>query len=188
MTPDANENRSMRLLFHLPRTGGTLLSRCLASLPGVCLLSEINPRGVSRFNPLRQAARWYGLLQPAEVTSLQDGNFQTLRQAIALIDARATARELTLVIRDWSHLDWIGFPFVDDPLLDFGWDRALTPSLAAVDGPQADIATATAPAEAVTVAPISVGEGRAAVHRCATVRHPLDQYLSLKELAVLSDA
>jgi len=61
----------MPLLHHLARTGGTLLCRCLASMDSVYLLSEINPQGVAHFNPLRQAADWYGLVAPEEIFDFQ---------------------------------------------------------------------------------------------------------------------
>lgn len=168
-----------RFLFHLARTGGTLISRCLASMNGVCLLSEINPFGVSRFNPLRQAAEWHGLVHPSEITELQDGDFEAVGRAMSLISARAQDRGLALVIRDWSHLDWIGFPFVEKPLLAFCWERmhhfiAAPASLIGLEGGHTPVA----------VPELVVNTADA---RCATVRHPVDHYLSLRELTVLSD-
>jgi|GEM_PF-1353692 len=176
---EAGDEQPCRFLFHLARTGGTLISRCLASMNGVCLLSEINPFGVSRFNPLRQAAEWHGLVNPSEITELQDGDFEAVGRAMSLISARAQDRGLTLVIRDWSHLDWIGFPFVEKPLLAFCWER-MSHFIAAhtgLAGPGGTIAPIALPVPAI----------RTADARCATVRHPLDHYLSLKELTVLSD-
>jgi len=82
-------------------------------MDGMCLLSEISPLGASHFNPLRQAADWYGLVQADEVRELPDE--QAFRDAIIQISHRATERGLTLLIRDWSHLDWVGFPFVQTP-------------------------------------------------------------------------
>jgi len=73
----------MPILHHLARTGGTLISRCLGSMDGVCLLSEISHLGTSHVNPLQQAADWYGLVQVDEVRELPDE--QALPSAILLI-------------------------------------------------------------------------------------------------------
>ncbi len=42
----------VRLVHHLARSGGTLISRCLGCMSGVLLLSEIHPLGTRHFNPL----------------------------------------------------------------------------------------------------------------------------------------
>jgi len=152
----------MPLLHHLARTGGTLISRCLASMQGVCLLSEISPLGTSHFNPLRQAADWYGLVQTDEIRELPDE--QAFRDALLLISSRAAVRGLTLVVRDWSHLDWIGFPFVEPPPMQCSWQG--------IDHSNGD-------ASPLVNSLDWLGP------RCATVRHPVDQYLSTKSLGTL---
>ncbi len=139
-------------------------------MQGVCLLSEISPLGTAHFNPLRQAADWYSLIETDEVFDLSDR--QAFVDAIGLIQRRATERGLRLVIRDWSHLDWIGFPFVDSPPSNFSWD--------AIDD------------QAIEPNAQNAGEvglrSRWLGSRCATVRHPVDQYLSMKRLGALKEA
>jgi hypothetical protein len=89
----------MALLHHLARTGGTLISRCLASMQGICLLSEINPLGTAHFNPLKQAARWYGLIAEHEMDGLELDSEEQFRAAMELIHTRAQEQGLTLVVR-----------------------------------------------------------------------------------------
>ncbi|EMI40333.1 hypothetical protein [Rhodopirellula sp. SWK7] len=112
----------MPLLHHLARTGGTLISRCLASMEDVCLLSEIHPEGAEHFNPLRQAADWYGFVSDEEARSFDPNDSESVRSAVHLIHQRAHQNSRSLIVRDWSHLDWIGFPFVASPPMRFTWD------------------------------------------------------------------
>jgi len=106
----------VRLLLHLARTGGTVMSKCLAVMPNVALLSEIHPMGLRSFNPLRQAAEWYGLLMPADINDLKLKGRMAFDDAIDLIRKRCEQRGLRLVIREWNHLDYHGPPYVSTPL------------------------------------------------------------------------
>jgi Sulfotransferase family len=59
----------LRLIHTLGGCGGTLLSRCLGVLPKVALLSEINPASVKlfpTFDPLYQDRNWLHLLTEAD--------------------------------------------------------------------------------------------------------------------------
>ena len=62
---------TLRLLHHMARSGGTLISKCLGCMSGVLLLSEIHPLGTNHFNPLVQAQRWYGLLSSQDLIELK---------------------------------------------------------------------------------------------------------------------
>ena len=121
------ERPTIRLLHHLARSGGTIISKCLAVMPGVALLSEINPCGVQIYNPLDQADRWFSLFDGADRARLAAGERFNFPDAITLIEARARARSRILVIRDWSHLDFMAAPFVQDP----GYRLTLAEELAA---------------------------------------------------------
>ncbi len=81
----------------------------------VMLLSEIHPRGVHQFNPLEQAAQWYGLAQVDEIPLLNRSAPEQFVAAIELIRARAEERGATLVIRDWTHLDFTAVPYLPTP-------------------------------------------------------------------------
>jgi hypothetical protein len=148
----------LRLLHHLARSGGTLISRCLASMRGVALLSEIHPAGAALhfplYDPLDQARRWYGLVDEAEAARLGRTRPERFAATIALIEERCRAHGLSLVIRDWSHLDFIGAPF-----------RRET-------GMRLETAAVLAP--------------RFVLRSFATVRHPIPQWLSLRR--ILGDA
>lgn len=150
----APERRQVRLLLHLARTGGTLISRCLASMQGVALLSEVHPAGAAihfpQYDPLDQARRWYGLVDEAECARLGRTLPERFAANIGLIEERSRARGLALVIRDWTHLDFVGAPF----------RRETTGRLETLDAlaPHFDV-------------------------RCfATVRHPIPQWLSLRRI------
>jgi hypothetical protein len=145
---------TVRVLLHLARTGGTLISRCLASMNGVAVLSEIHPAGSAIhypfYDPLEQAMRWYDLIEPAERERLGRTTPERFAAAIALIRERAEARGLALVIRDWTQLDYLGTPFRRE----------------------------TAP-RSETIAAL---EGRFAIRAFASVRHPIGQWLSLRRV------
>ena len=143
----------LRLVHHMARSGGTLFSRCLGCMSGVLLLSEIHPLGTAQFNPLVQAQRWYGLLSSQDLAELRARGRIAFVDAIDLIHRRADEAGQRLVIRDWSHLDFTGVPFVANPAY-----RLLT-------------------AEALA--------SRFELRQVCTVRHPLDQWLSLRQLAVV---
>jgi len=83
-------------------------------MDGIILLSEINPQGLPTFNPLQQAHKWYDLLTPEDIRFL-GVNQLAFPAAIELIARRAEERNSVLVIRDWSHLDFIGVPYVPNP-------------------------------------------------------------------------
>jgi hypothetical protein len=143
----------LRLVHHMARSGGTLISRCLGCMSGVLLLSEIHPLGTAQFNPLVQAQRWYGLLSSQDLVELRARGRIAFGDAIELIHRRAADSGQRLVVRDWSHLDFTGVPFVAKPAY-----RLLT-------------------ADAL--------KGRFDLRQVCTVRHPLDQWLSLRQLAVI---
>ena len=144
----------IRLLHHLARSGGTLISRCLASMRGVALLSEIHPAGAAvhypLYDPLDQARRWYALFDEAEATKLGRTRPERFAAVIGLIEERCRAQGLALVIREWSHLDFVGVPYRRETGGTLETVAALAPHFA--------------------------------LRRFATVRHPVAQWLSLKRL------
>ena len=100
----------IRILHHMARTGGTVICRCLASMNNLVLLSEIHPDGMKVFNPLRQAHAWYGLLGADDLGRARRGEIGFV-EAIRLIARRAREEGRILLLRDWSHLDYIGIPY-----------------------------------------------------------------------------
>jgi hypothetical protein len=137
----------------MARSGGTIICRCLASMEGIVLLSEIHPLGARMFNPLDQADRWYGLLTPDDIKLASSGRL-SFPDAIEIVERRCTEQGKLLVIRDWSHLDYTGIPFVKPsyrPLL------------------------------------VEALHSRFRLLNFSSVRHPLDQWLSLSRLAIIRE-
>jgi hypothetical protein len=103
---------SVALWLNLARSGGTLLSRCLGCMRGVVLLSEVHPLGVRIIDPAVQAARWHGLLSRAELPRWEAGRGR-YDELVTQLEERAARRGKSLVLRDWSHLDFVGVPFAE---------------------------------------------------------------------------
>lgn len=100
----------LRTLHHLACSGGTLISRCLAALPDVVLLSELNPsnRFGPAFNPSHPLAVYGRLGEPlpqAVVRAEFEGQIQQ-------VQALCAARGADLVLRDHSHSDFCLGPAV----------------------------------------------------------------------------
>ena len=92
------------------RSGGTVLNRCLGSLPNVIMLSEVNPLGVGSnkdgisLTVQEQAKHWYGI----EMTS---DNFA---EGVVELERISESTGKHLVIRDWSFVN-----FVPNPINNF---------------------------------------------------------------------
>lgn len=104
----------VRILHNMARSGGTIISRCLGSMDGVVLLSEIHPFGSQVHNPLQQANEWFHLFSSADLRAFQAVNF-TFLEAVEEVRQRVEASGRKLVIRDWSHIDFTGVPFTENP-------------------------------------------------------------------------
>jgi protein O-GlcNAc transferase len=109
------EKQKLRMIHNMARSGSTLICKCLGCMEGVVLLSELHPRVWNTFNPLKQAEEWFGLLTLNEVVELQKQGAVYYTNAIALIEQRCRMRGVTLVLRDWAHLDYTGVPYVTTP-------------------------------------------------------------------------
>ena len=142
----------IRVIHHMARSGGTVISKCLGSMEGVALFSEIPPAAVRRFDPLRQAHEWYGLLTPGDLARIRKHGVD-FGAAMALIVRRCAERGKIPVVRDWTHIDFTGVPFVATPCYRLRLAEALTE--------------------------------RFSVLKTASVRHPIDQWLSLRRLVIV---
>jgi predicted O-linked N-acetylglucosamine transferase (SPINDLY family) len=145
-----NTKPTIRILHHMARSGGTVISKCLGCMEDVILLSEIHPLGLRWFNPLYQAQAWFHLFTPQQIEMIQRNGGNSFENAIPLIYEKCLQHGKTLVIRDWSHLDFVGIPFLEKPSY-----KPLTPK---VLSNEFDIVST------------------------ATVRHPIDEWLSLRSL------
>src|SRR5450432_2552455 len=92
-------DRGLRIIHTLGGCGGTLLSRCIGVLPGVALLSEVNPASVKlfpSFDPIYQDTTWLQLLtkEDAERCSRMDlREIESFRDLIQVFYDRATASD-----------------------------------------------------------------------------------------------
>ncbi|MBV6634184.1 MAG: FkbM family methyltransferase [Alphaproteobacteria bacterium] len=115
--------RTVRVVHALARSGATIMSRCLAAMPQTCLFSEIHPLGPSmtakldakspeRFNIAHQAREWFDITLPENQEALEAGdNDEAL--TIAVLD-QVFDRERRPVVRDWAHLDFLGWQFTSN--------------------------------------------------------------------------
>lgn len=116
----------IRTIHHLACTGGTVISKCMAAMPHVALISEVNPfnRFGSTFeptNPLLLLEQSYRKLSAEEI----EENFRLeIRQVVKICEKDG----MDLVIRDHSHTDFCmgEKPSEVTPILDFlGSDYSL---------------------------------------------------------------
>jgi len=118
------EKPKLRLLHNLPRCGGTLISKCLATMDNNLLLSEIHPKGMEMFNPLQQAHEWFNLLTTRDLNELATTKPISFVDAIERIHQRSQENNSNLIIRDWAHLDFFGVPWTNN--LSYRLDLAET--------------------------------------------------------------
>jgi hypothetical protein len=91
------------VIYSFARSGGTLLNRCIGSIPGNIVLSEVNPCGdVMAIEA--QAHQWFGLIDEAEAAELAE---KTYIDKITFLAHRAKEKSLNLIIRDWSAVNYI---------------------------------------------------------------------------------
>lgn len=108
----------IRTIHHQACTGGTLISKCIAALPNLYLLSEINPvaNGRVRFSPTELVSQFMGQYRKNSVDIKRKYFFTQLD--IILDEAKKS--EKSLVIRDHNHPAYMGRHLQnDDSLLSF---------------------------------------------------------------------
>jgi len=111
----------IHIIHTLGGCGGTLLSRCIGVLPGVALLSEINPDSVklfSHFDPLYQDKTWLHLLVATDTerfARMDLGNTESFRELMGTFHVRANASGRHLVLRDYNFVDFVGVPYTANP-------------------------------------------------------------------------
>lgn len=88
----------VRVLHSLARSGGTLFSRCLGCMDGVMLMSEVHPTVPMPAAFVVQAREWHSVVFPEGVDFVSQ---------VKLLDREAEFRGQRLVLRDWSHVDFV---------------------------------------------------------------------------------
>jgi len=160
-----NRSRSdkpvLRIIHQLGRSGGTLISKCLAVMDNAVLLSEIHPlyndmlrqRGqfARQYSPMVQAHEWYNLLSEEDIEGFKGTDRpKTFQEEISLIAARCRACGKNLILRDYNNFDFTGIKLTANPPYRFSMVEALQEDFDLV--------------------------------RYFTVRHPADQWLSLAKM------
>lgn len=110
--------KTLRVLHAMPRSGSTLLSAMLTSLPDVVLLSEVHPTLPLVGHPCDQARDWHGLLTPCEAEAWKEK--YCYGEILARLNDLALFRGKTLVVREWSYPDH-KLPEEETPLLPTWW-------------------------------------------------------------------
>ncbi len=101
------------VLHNMARSGGTLISKCIGCMDDIALLSEVHPFvGSSQFNPMLQAQNWFGIDVAAKLQALELKKGLNWLEGIELIYGWVAEQGKILVVRDWSHLDYTGVPWV----------------------------------------------------------------------------
>lgn len=144
------------IIHNMARSGGTLIVKCLACMNGIIMLSEIHPEIMQDpFNPLTQANNWYKLFRQDDLLHIMNANKVPWLQAIELINRRSMQTGNQLLIRDWSHIDFTGVPWFQNPSFELTTAKLLA--------------------------------NYYHIKNICTVRHPIDQWISLSKLAVIKD-
>lgn len=97
----------IRTIHHLPASGGTLFSKCVAVMPSVVLISEVSPKGGVNYGgfcsylAFAQTLKRYGDLIPDEAKEIH------FLQGVDLIASECVTKGKRLVLRDHAHADFI---------------------------------------------------------------------------------
>lgn len=152
MAKRASRKPVIRIVRNLARSGGTLMGKCIGCMDKVTLISEIHPGDLKTTAPMKQAQQWFDLINAKDISrwKIRPPN---MLQFVSLCETRASGKGETLVLRDWSHLDYVGVPYAK-PEFGFALGDALECAY--------DLKVVT------------------------TVRHPVDQYLSLMQLDIVA--
>ena len=114
--------KTIRLIHNLPRSGGTIISKCLGAQKDIVLLSEIHPEGVSVskkmgvnvpvFDPVYQIQKWNNLFEESEYKEILNSNLK-FEEKIELVYEKTELANKRLIIRDWAFVDFFGRPFIE---------------------------------------------------------------------------
>ncbi len=98
------EKPIIRSIHHLACTGGTLMSKCIASMPNVALISEVNPmnRYDSNFTPTNPLL----LLERSYRTFTTEEKIDIFKMQIAKAMQLCQKDDVDLILRDHSHTDF----------------------------------------------------------------------------------
>ncbi|MGD9212478.1 MAG: sulfotransferase [Desulfobacteraceae bacterium] len=96
----------IRTIHHLSCTGGTLISQCLAAMPNVFVLNEVDPLSTMNFNekqPTSNPTDILALVTQSSQTYSQELLIQLFLQNISLLRSEFGLLGKRLLLRDHSH-------------------------------------------------------------------------------------
>lgn len=127
MSPDQTDRKTVRMIHGLARSGGTIISRCIAALPDVVLYSEIHADGPIQIGRpsgqiahsgsiLWQTETWYPAIHRhlGDIDTL-DNRLRNDADVLKRVIEASYAENRLPVIRDWSFGDFIGWPVEAEP-------------------------------------------------------------------------
>ncbi len=99
----------LRTIHHFACTGGTVISKCLAALPQVMLISEINPinRNSQKFNPSHPVSL---LEQRCSAPLTESWRHREFSDQLSLLIDWCREEHCDLLLRDHSHSDYCRGP------------------------------------------------------------------------------
>ena len=102
--PGPVERPLIRTVHHLACTGGTVISKCLAAMPNVAVLSELNPlnRYGSSFEPTNPLLLLERSHRPLTLEEIKEDFLSRIGQTMRICEKDG----MVLVVRDHSHTDF----------------------------------------------------------------------------------
>ena len=96
----------IRTIHHLSCTGGTLISKCIASMPNIALISETHPFGVGalRFNPFDPVQQ---LFSQNLLNDKEDALKHVFKSRVQMAYNLCTLNGKLLILRDHTHSDYL---------------------------------------------------------------------------------
>ena len=161
-----NLKPNIRVYHNLARSGGTLISKCIASMQKVILFSEIHPyletvdtiylKSRLPQNIFLQAKNWHNLFTKKDIEILlsEQSRIDFVKITKIIYD-KVNKLKSTLVLRDWTHLDFTTYPFLSSMSLELRTAKIL--------------------------------ENDFNIIQATSVRHPIDQWLSMKNYPILEN-
>ncbi len=103
-----------RLIHALGNPSFAQFLKCLGAMDKVSMLTDMHPLGMNIFSPLLQAQNRYALFDESGWEILLKKNI-TFEQIMSRAHVALEERGETLVVSNWSHLDFIAQPFLATP-------------------------------------------------------------------------
>lgn len=97
----------IRFLLALDGAGAPLVTQCLGAMSDIVMLSRVHPLALEKINPLEQAYKWFGLISDTDIERMKTQDDWPFHEIMQMIAERAEKNGKTLIVADWSDLDFI---------------------------------------------------------------------------------